>query len=87
MTAIQRVVTKHYLIQFTTIPSAKRDEPESLEEFVECGIQPEDYTHYVGLQMRVQDELMVYRCILKDTRYPDITEQNFLLPRKELNRA
>ena len=37
---------------------SKRAEPATLEEFVEFGLQPRDYTHYVGLQMRVQGELM-----------------------------
>ena len=53
---------------------SKRDEPARLEEFVEFGLQPGDYTHYVGLQMRVQGELMAYGCTLEDTRYPAIKE-------------
>ena len=52
---------------------SKRDEPATLEEFVEFGLQPRDYTHYVGLQMRVQGELMAYGCTLEDTRHPAIT--------------
>ena len=39
---------------------SKRAEPATLEEFVEFGLQSRDYTHYVGLQMRVQGELMAY---------------------------
>lgn len=53
---------------------SKRAEPAALEEFVEFGLQPEDYTHYVGLQMRVQGEFMAYGCTLADTRHPAITE-------------
>lgn len=53
---------------------SKRAEPATLEEFVEFGLQPEDYTHYVGLQMRVQGEFMTYGCTLADTRHPAITE-------------
>lgn len=53
---------------------SKRAEPATLEEFVEFGLQPEDYTHYVGLQMRVQGEFMAYGCTLADTRHPAITE-------------
>ncbi len=53
---------------------SKRAEPATLEEFVEFGLQPRDYTHYVGLQMRVQGELMAYGCTLEDTRHPAIKE-------------
>lgn len=53
---------------------SKRAEPATLEEFVEFGLQPRDYTHYVGLQMRVQGELMAYGCTLEDTRHPTIRE-------------
>ena len=53
---------------------SKRDEPATLEEFVEFGLQPRDYTHYVGLQMRVQGELMAYGFTLEDTRHPAIKE-------------
>lgn len=53
---------------------SKRAEPATLEEFVEFGLQPEDYTHYVGLLMRVQGEFMAYGCTLADTRHPAITE-------------
>ena len=53
---------------------SKRAEPATLEEFVEFGLRPEDYIHYVGLQMRVQGELMAYGCTLEDTRHPTIRE-------------
>lgn len=52
----------------------KRAEPATLEEFVEFGLRPEDYIHYVGLQMRVQGELMACGCTLEDTRHPTIRE-------------
>lgn len=37
-----------------------RTEPATIEEFVKFGLQPEDYVRYVGLQQRLQGELMIY---------------------------
>ena len=37
----------------------KRTEPATIEEFVEFGLQPEDYVRYVGLQQRLQGEVEV----------------------------
>ena len=36
-----------------------RTEPATIEEFVKFGLQPEDYVRYVGLQQRLQGELMI----------------------------
>lgn len=36
-----------------------RTTPATIEEFVEFGLQPEDYLRYVSLQMRVQSECMM----------------------------
>ena len=36
-----------------------RTTPATIEEFVEFGLQPEDYVRYVSLQMRVQSECMI----------------------------
>ena len=45
----------------------KRTEPATIEEFVEFGLQPEDYVRYVGLQQRVQSELLLYGEIKRHT--------------------
>ena len=37
-----------------------RTEPATIEEFVEFGLQPEDYVRYVGLQQKLQSELLLY---------------------------
>lgn len=37
-----------------------RTSPATLEDFVEFGLQPEDYVHYVGLQLILQGELITY---------------------------
>ena len=39
---------------------SKRTEPATIEEFVEFGLQPEDYVRYVGLQQKLQSELLLY---------------------------
>ena len=66
---------------------SKRAEPATLEEFVEFGLQPEDYTHYVGLLMRVLGEFMAYGCTLADTRHPAITELISFCHEKDLTRS
>lgn len=38
----------------------ERTTPATVEEFVEFGLQPEDYVRYVGLQQRLQSELLLH---------------------------
>lgn len=52
----------------------KRTTPATVEEFVEFGLRPEDYVHYVGLQFRLQGELLAYGCLIKDTKHPAFEE-------------
>ena len=52
----------------------KRTTPASIEEFVDFGLQPEDYVHYVGLQLRLQGELLAYGCFVNDTKHPALEE-------------
>lgn len=52
----------------------KRTTPATMEEFVEFGLQPEDYVHYVGLQFRLQGELLAYGCFINDTSHPAFKE-------------
>lgn len=38
----------------------ERTTPATIEDFIEYGLQPEDYARYVGLQQRLQSELILY---------------------------
>lgn len=38
----------------------ERTKPATIEEFIAFGLQPKDYVHYIGLQQRLQGELLVY---------------------------
>ena len=38
----------------------ERTEPATIEDFVAFGLQPNDYVRYIGLQQRLQSELMLY---------------------------
>lgn len=63
---------------------SKRTTPATLEEFIEFGLQPEDYVRYVGLQQRLQSELLLFgypkecKTLTADkkykTQYPSIEE-------------
>ena len=53
---------------------SQRTKPVTIEEFVEFGLLPEDYTHYVGLQMRLQGEYLTLGYTLEDPCHPVIKE-------------
>lgn len=42
--------------------ACERTTPATIEEFVEFGLQPKDYVHYVGLQLRLQGECLTCHC-------------------------
>lgn len=39
-----------------------RDYPATIEDFVDFGLEPSDYVRYVGLQQRLQSELLLHNC-------------------------
>ena len=47
----------------------ERTNPATIEEFVQFGLQPEDFVRYVGLVLRVQSELLTEKLLKCDETY------------------